>query len=1007
MKQYLLFLSFFFIGFYSFSQDYPYTNFSLEEGLPQSQVNVVLQNSRGFLWVGTNGGISRFDGKNFYNYSILDGLSDNVITSIYEDASRNMWVGSLGAICLYKNNTFQSFYLENQFKTSYVQSFLKMSEDEFWIGTDEKGILSFNIKTKVFKKLDAFNEIKKVRHMFTDSYGKIWIAAQNGLYVYDKKLKSISLNGSIDISCTYVCEDLKKNIWVSTYGMGVAKIALKDTVIFDTEIIDDWCRKVICNADGSIWIASKKGISIIRNDKIEALTEENGLLNHNIKEIYEDKDGNIWIGTDGKGLLMYKGKGIVNYYKKRGICSDLMMTFCEDKNQNFWFGTYGNGICKYHNQSYYNYSVQDSIVNNNTIWSSFCDSKGNVWFGSSQGLTVFNERGMRNYSNAEGLDVTGVYDIEEDHLGNMWFAVRDGLVKYENGKFINYFDITQESRKRVNAICRDQDKLWAASDFGLVCYHENKFFVYEIPSDNRIKTSVTSVYPALEYIWLGSSNGLFIFHKQEKRFQKIEIGEEYNSNFINSITKDLHGFMWVGTNNGVFRVDPKVIKDPNTVNLHLLTGDGLPSLECNLNSIYTDKQGFVWVGTASGTSKIDPKIYLNNETNVVPSILITGIKLFLEPINWKNVNADFSSLHTGSGVPTYFALPFQKNYLTFDFIGFYYKNPEKIHYRFQLEGFDKEYSPIIKNAFATYSNLSPGNYTFKVISSCDLKNWSQPASIKFTILSPFWYRWWFISIVLLVLLSLGYFIDRIRSNIRNRKAEAEKFSYQARLLELEQQALNASMNRHFVFNSLNSIQYYINSSDKKSANLYLTKFAKLIRKNLDDLQNEHVTLQEEIERVELYLSLEQMRFEGDFEYVIRCSDEIKKSRICIPSMILQPFVENSILHGILPLKNKGKIEINISKEDNHIVFLITDNGVGIEHSLKHKSSSKDHVSKGMLITKERLNVLKKVHNDPKIDVIGPSEIRDEQGNSLGTKVLIILPVIEYVDSMKDEEQDDE
>ena len=201
------------------------------------------------------------------------------------------------------------------------------------------------------------------------------------------------------------------------------------------------------------------------------------------------------------------------------------------------------------------------------------------------------------------------------------------------------------------------------------------------------------------------------------------------------------------------------------------------------------------------------------------------------------------------------------------------------------------------------------------------------------------------------------------------------------------------MNRHFIFNALNSIQYYINKEDKKSANDYLANFAKLIRRNLDDSENNMVSLAEEIERLELYLSLEHMRFSDKFEYRIEMDSEIDAESVQIPSMLLQPFIENSIWHGILPSEKSGEVTLKIvrnAKDD--LIFTVEDNGIGIETSIKNKAiDTEGHISKGMNITKGRIDLMRKMTNR-NIAIQGPFELRDSDNKPNGTKVEITLPL---------------
>ena len=224
-------------------------------------------------------------------------------------------------------------------------------------------------------------------------------------------------------------------------------------------------------------------------------------------------------------------------------------------------------------------------------------------------------------------------------------------------------------------------------------------------------------------------------------------------------------------------------------------------------------------------------------------------------------------------------------------------------------------------------------------------------------------------------------------------------AYKSKLMSLEQKSLNASMNRHFIFNSLNSIQYFINSQDRLSANRYLTNFAKLIRKNLDatNESGNMVTLAQEIEGLDLYLSLEAMRFKGRFEYQIN-TNHIDLESIVIPAMLLQPFIENAIIHGVLPNENiKGKIEVTLTSERNILTIQIDDNGIGIKNSLRLKELVVgDHKSQGMEITAKRIDLIKKISNKG-FEIIGPFQVGGIDSQVSGTRVLLKIPFESLVD----------
>jgi LytS/YehU family sensor histidine kinase len=318
-------------------------------------------------------------------------------------------------------------------------------------------------------------------------------------------------------------------------------------------------------------------------------------------------------------------------------------------------------------------------------------------------------------------------------------------------------------------------------------------------------------------------------------------------------------------------------------------------------------------------------------------------------------------------------------------------NYTKLSYQFFLEGQDENWTPLTPNSTITYSGLSAGDYRFFARAIDQNGNKSNLITIPITIRQAFYKTYWFISLVVL-LISFGvYKLIKLRIEREREKNENERLSYKSKLNSLEQKSLNASMNRHFIFNSLNSIQYFINTQDRKSANQFLTNFAQLIRKNLDSSEEGNmVTLVQEIERINLYLSLEQMRFNKRFVYSIDCPEEIDQEAIIIPAMMLQPFIENSIIHGILPNEEKeGKITVTFSIEQpSTLVIQIDDNGVGIEHSMNSKVKyDGDHKSQGMEITSKRIDLLKKISSN-EFDLIGPVQLENENRLINGTRVTL-------------------
>lgn len=459
--------------------------------------------------------------------------------------------------------------------------------------------------------------------------------------------------------------------------------------------------------------------------------------------------------------------------------------------------------------------------------------------------------------------------------------------------------------------------------------------------------------------------------------------DDPRANIINFI-KFRKDKLYVGTNNGLLTVMEG--RDGYKVKRYG-PDDGLPDVETNLNSGFFDYDGSFCFGTSNGLVKFQ-EMYSGVGAKK-PLIHLKSILLNYAPFEYST----YSKKILPNGIPERMVFPFNKNNLVFDFDGVALVNHKELKYQFKLIGLNNEWSPMSTVASITYTNLPAGEYKL-MVRAVDLEGrQSNPISIPFVIEEAFYKTWWFIAICFVLAAGIVLLIFRLRLRRIRQVNENEMLAYKARLLALEQKSLNASMNRHFIFNSLNSIQYFINTRDRLSANKYLTNFAKLIRKNLDSasIEDNRISLEEEVSRIELYLSLESMRFKDRFDYVIN-SNNLDLELYKIPSMILQPFIENSIIHGILPKEDvKGLIEINIEqKDDGMLEISIKDNGIGVNQSLSRKAfDTGDHRSQGMEITSKRIELMQKFSDDA-MELIGPDELIGDDGSINGTYVLLKL-----------------
>ncbi|MFT7612345.1 MAG: ligand-binding sensor domain-containing protein [Parvicellaceae bacterium] len=970
----------------AYSQQYSFIPYSIEEGLPQTQVSSIIQDSKGNLWVGSVGGISKFNGIEFSNYSKADGLLDNQVNCLLLGEDDAVWMGCNGGVSIISGNSIVSHTLTGNLANASIRCLL-IRDDYLYMGSRADGMFRCRLDElgDTISNVERIGDTSLTVREFCIYHDTILIGTDHGLKFQDADSLGIyrSLFNELDVRSATVNNG---ELWVSTIRQGFYKYSKNQITHFNNKykaLNKAVIRKVIIDRSGNPWVATRSGLHRWVEDHFVSYNASNGLFNDNIKVVYEDSEGNIWVGSDGAGILKFSGDRFVALTKNEGIASDLVMSFAEDST-GMWISTYGGGITYYQEDTIVNYTGSEQL-SHQLIWCSEVDHNNQVWFGTSRGLTIKDESGVHPFPVSREIDNNRVTSLIE-HDNKIFIGHRNGLAYYENDSLVNF----NTDATIIRAMTKMPDgSLLIGSTNGLYEYRGGKLLKLKIEDD-------VDLYPVFcievmdeNNYWIGNPNGLF--RVRDKTAVKHKLGRSSGHNFINFLIRENDEILWAGTNHGVYEINISSFDSNDELILRNYTpADGTRSFETNLNAAYKSKSGVLWFGTINGAIMYKRSWFQQSQQIPNPVLGITEIQLSLDKTNW---NAYAKEFRPNSSIPIGLSLPHSKNHLTFHFIGISHSYPKQVKYETFLDGFDEDWNPITQTRFITYSNLPPGSYDFKVRATIDESQWSQEQSFSFTIQSPFWSTWWFISILVLVAILILLLIYRARVKSEANKRKTESLIYKTRLMNLEQQSLNASMNRHFIFNALNSIQYYINRQDKLAANRYLSSFAKLIRKNLDSSSSPDnlVQLSEELERLDLYISLEHMRFQNKFEYEINIDPKIEIETIRVPAMFLQPYVENSIWHGVLPLKQPGKIEVIVAQDESNITFVIQDNGIGIDTSLAKKSLlGSSHESKGMKITSSRINILRKI-TKRNIQIIGPFEVKNEANEGIGTKVEIIFP----------------
>lgn len=967
MTRLLFFLISVFISCNLLAQRYTFLSYSTAQGLPQSQVNSIEQDENGFLWVGTLGGLAKFNGKDFESFTSEDGLLNNRITFL-SFINGQLWIGHEGGISKMTVSGFSKWSLSSDDRKTNVSDITEFN-GRIIFSTNGAGIYSL-----IGDKLTRINipgvDHERVRDLEVHN-NVLYAGTRAGIY-YTSDLKIwTAISGSEEFNVS----SIKKHsgqLFVSTFqdGLHVVNPIVKTIEQFGEGLLPPTLRFCYFDSNDRLWVNTYEGIWRLNGTKAELkLNEANGLPMESIQAMFEDKNGNIWFGSEGKGLLRFTGERFVYFDQSTGLSSDLILSVNQDQNNVFWLGTYDKGLMRMSA----NGKIDNIEIGNNTVWCSILDVEGLNWFGTGEGLIGMKGlKTSKEYYQEDGTPGNKITALFRINSTSFYIGGSNGVSIYQKGTIR---PLKGKMTETVRSFCKVGSNIYCATDKGL--------FVIKDGRTHQVGSFINTIFSLVSdengKLWVGTQEGLYVYDGKE--LKNVNFTKDPASNFINFLIRR-NNTLFVGTNNGLYMLKSLDQPKPSVVKYGI--GEGVVNLETNLNSSFIDKTGRLWFGTASGLVCFRPEY----ESGVVsfPSLVLKNILINYEQVDFSNYTDQINKY----GMPSNLDLPYSKNNISFELEGVALANYPGMQFQFRLEGLEWGWSPPNNNTNITYNALPAGDYIFHARCIDARGKVSEEIIIPFTIRQAFYKTWWFFLIcgVLAGILVLGVFRIRLK---REREAnEKERLEYKSRLLTLEQRSLNASMNRHFIFNSLNSIQYFINTQDKLSANKFLTNFAKLIRKNLDSSEEGNmVTLSQEIERLDLYLSLESMRFKDRFDYKIDCDSTIDQDSVVIPAMILQPFVENSIIHGILPNENqKGQIAIRIFKENEYMVIEIADNGIGIEKSMRSKSDyDGDHRSQGMEITSKRIELLNKL-SDRKFEINGPFQIEDNYHSIKGTAVIL-------------------
>jgi ligand-binding sensor domain-containing protein len=957
---YILFVTLFPLAV--FSQEYGYTQYNSKDGLAGSTVYSMVQDKDGFMWFGTEGGLSRFDGTHFKNFGRQDGLPDNEIIKVFADSKGRIWVVPFNkSVCYYYQGKIYTPANDPMLKKIQVKDFV------VGFAEDKAG----NVLMHEFRKMylvksngsvtaiDKINgePITFINGIGTGANGKFFVCDGPGVYDFDSHSfllrKTISFYG---YHYSGFAVGGKTMMWRSDSAFNKVYDFAKDTqytfpyhlshinqIVIDDKYFGD------CTRNGAFLYNV--------NNQASPMHFLPGIT---VNRVAKDREGSFWFATVGHGAYQLSSPSVLNIRIRKNNMVAQVMAFARYR-ESILIGSDLNDIYRLNRKTgtLEDDKFQTAHIGINPVVAISNYKDKIIVYGTLNYLDQIRNDGKKHFS-IPYTCVKGLFLADERLL----LATRDNVVAMDPETLRTKDTLWHE---RPTAIYARHDTVYIGTLNGLYCRLPTGKVQFLGDTAPELSTRITAIQQdAAGILWVGTYGDGLLGYKAGQIVANIKQQQGLASNVCRTFY--LNGdHLWVGTDRGLNKID--ITRAGHAV-IKYTTGDGL--IADVINAIYVDSNR-VFVGTPEGITFFDEEKMSNqSECNLQFTDVTVGDTAYypgLAPVK----------------------IPHAKNSIGFSFVGISYRSTGDIRYRYRLLGLDSNWHET-RTTFVSYPTLPSGEYELQLQAFNKFDVPSKLLSAPFMIEKLLYEKTWFRLLIVVLFLSLtGLLVWVIIRRVRKR--EQEKTAFIKRIADLEQLSRKAQMNPHFIFNSLNSIQQYVMDADVAGANKFISGFSRLIRQTLDFSSKSEISLEEELDYLTNYLELEKTRLEGTFGWVVSIDPGVDPAEYYIPPMILQPFVENSVRHGLRFRRDKnGVVTITVKREGTHLICVLEDNGVGRKAAMQYKSISPiNYQSKGLSLTADRISMFNQEHTQ-KIDM-AIEDLEDNFHNSLGTRVTISFPVL--------------
>lgn len=988
----------------------PFKNLNVADGLPQSFISGLVQDSTGFIWIGTRDGVARYDGRKFKVFRHVPGdtstLANNTVSNLFLDRHNRLWICyETGDIDVLYTTTEKLFHFTKD--AVFIAAFGAL-KDRHAITEDAggnicmlsmKGIFFCNFERHAlrFYSSEQLGLINNPIASFATYGSELVLLTDTALVILNSQKKITQV-----VPYPFIRPRLYNPLWTfkSTYCLvrptGEIIMLDGDRVIifnlkkklFTVRLMPAANRSDInCFAQdtaGNLMLNCKADIYVLPlNNELQMWKQNTDNRALPAVCMLLDQSGVLWVGGNGNGIQNF------DLRLPRLTGSPYEKNFHEDVlTKMLRIPSYEINNTYLHNM--HPYRLRWVKGSDDKIWISEGGNEQTVTADVcyvDKGHLVFPPWHYTDSSVKTHIQINGMAFSASGKLWGIDYFLRPVYFNTQTHAVTVYRSVAPviySSAFTVNSLLMEgEETFWISTSLkGLYRYNKRTgetihYTQHDSPGSlptNQLMNLVNDPY-ADTIMWMGTlGSGLVKFNKVTGKCRIYTTGDGLPNNTIYAVIA-AGNKLWCSSNKGLFSFDLQTEKVQSYTSKDGLLGD-----EFNRFHYLQLPDNRIAFGGVDGYTVINPVQMPDDDFRPVTAITNFGIA---------NVPADAgyagSPLHQAINSLQEMVLPYYQNFLTFEFAALEFNITEKLQYRYRLQGFDDKWITTGTDNIATYTNIPPGNYTLKINATNTAGKWSSYVKVLHIIIRPpFWKTWWFISLCVAAAGGLIYLFIKERIAVV-RKEEQQKRHFEREAMELKAQALRAQMNPHFIFNCLNSIKALIQEDSKKQAIIYLTTFSKLIRNQLNSAQQE-VSLHEELETCKLYVQLESLRFGSKVVYEFTTDENVDTHSFKVPPLILQPFIENAIWHGILP-KEGGKVTVTVRPQPNGVQCTIDDNGIGRETSLLNKAqNTPTYQSKGMKLVQSRLQCYNVINNQRySIEVI---DKKDPASKPAGTMVIV-------------------